>query len=136
MTLTLKFDLLLKNFNLGHNFLIRRDRAFILYMCIACDKDLSHDTIIFDLVTLTLKFDLLLKNFNHGCYLMMVAARRASLSSDNSYLKAGQKSRSRSRGKKICFQQKGLATRNTHVKYESPISFGSKVIAKVKFFQK
>ena len=26
--------------------------------------------------------------------------------------------------KKICFQQKGLATRNTHAKYESPISFG------------
>ena len=40
---------------------------------------------IFDLVTLTLKFDLLSKNFNFGCYLMMVAARRASLSSDNSY---------------------------------------------------
>ena len=30
---------------------------------------------------LTLKFDLLLKNFNVGCYLVMVAARRASLSS-------------------------------------------------------
>ena len=40
----------------------------------------------FCLVTLTLKFDLLLKNFNLGCYLMMVAARRASLSSDNSYI--------------------------------------------------
>ena len=36
--------------------------------------------------------------------------------------------------KKMCFQQKGLATRNTHVKYESPIYFGSKVIAKVIFF--
>ena len=31
-------------------------------------------------------FDLLLKNFNLGCYLVMVAARRASLSSDNYYL--------------------------------------------------
>ena len=40
---------------------------------------------IFDLVTLTLKFDLLLKNFNRGCYFVMVTARRASLSSDNSY---------------------------------------------------
>ena len=49
-------------------------------------QDLSHGTIIFDLVTLTLKFDLLLKNFNHGFYLVMVAARLASLSSDNSYL--------------------------------------------------
>ena len=38
VTLTLKFDLLLKNFNLGYNFLIRSDWAFILHMCIACDK--------------------------------------------------------------------------------------------------
>ena len=29
-------------------------------------QDLSHHTIIFDLVTLTLKFDLLFKNFNLG----------------------------------------------------------------------
>ena len=35
---TLKFDLLLKNFNLGHNFLTRRDKGFILHMCIPCDK--------------------------------------------------------------------------------------------------
>ena len=27
-----------KNFNLGHNFLTIRDRAFIFHMCIACDK--------------------------------------------------------------------------------------------------
>ena len=56
--MTLKFDLLLKNFNLGHNFLNRSDRAFLLHMCfyIQC-------TVIFDLMTLTLKFDLLLKNF-------------------------------------------------------------------------
>ena len=52
------------------------------------------------------------------------------------FSKVGQKLRSRSRGKKICFQQKGLAKINPHVKYESPISFGSKVIAKVKFFSK
>ena len=38
MTLTLKFDLLLKNFNLGHNFLTTSDRAFILHMCITCDN--------------------------------------------------------------------------------------------------
>ena len=36
--------------------------------------------------TLTFKFDLLLKNFNLRFYLMIVAARRAVLSSDNSYL--------------------------------------------------
>ena len=52
------------------------------------------------------------------------------------FSKVGQKSRSRSQGKKFWFQQEGLTTRNTHVKYESPISFGSKVVAKVKFFQK
>ena len=49
-------------------------------------QDLSHGTIIiFDLVTLTLKFDLILKKLNLDCYLVMVAARRASLSSINSY---------------------------------------------------
>ena len=36
--LTLKFYLLLKNFNLGHNFLTRRDRTFTLHLCIPCDK--------------------------------------------------------------------------------------------------
>ena len=61
VTLTLKFDLLLKNFNLGYNFQTRSDRAFILHMCVPCDKTFQHGTIIFDLVTLTLKFDLLLK---------------------------------------------------------------------------
>ena len=43
--------------------------------------------------------------------------------------------RSRSRGKEFWFQQEGLARRNTHVKYKSPISCGSKVVAKVKFFK-
>ena len=38
VTLTLKFDLLLKNFNLGYNFKTRSDRAFILHMCVPCDK--------------------------------------------------------------------------------------------------
>ena len=38
VTLTLKFDLLSKNFNLGHNFPIRRARDFILHLCIPCDK--------------------------------------------------------------------------------------------------
>ena len=27
-----------KNFNLGHNFITRRDKAFILHMCVACVK--------------------------------------------------------------------------------------------------
>ena len=38
VTLTLKFDLLLKNFNLGHSFLIRRGRAFIFHIYIQYDK--------------------------------------------------------------------------------------------------
>ena len=75
LTLTLKFDLLLKNFNLGHHI------AHVYCLC----QELLHGTMIFDL-TLTLKFDLVLKNFNGGYYLMMVAARRASLSSDNSLI--------------------------------------------------
>ena len=54
--------ILLKNFNLGHNFLARSDRAFILHMCISCETTFQGTcTIIFYLVTLTLKFDLLLK---------------------------------------------------------------------------
>ena len=38
VTLTLKFDLLLKNFNLGQAFQTRRDGTFILHMCIPRDK--------------------------------------------------------------------------------------------------
>ena len=44
------------------------------------------------------------------------------------------KSRSRSRGQKLWYHVKGLATRNTHVQYESPITSGKKVMAKVKVF--
>ena len=66
VTLTLMFDLLLKNFNLGHSFLTRRVRTFILHMYIPCDKTFPWVPIFFYLLTLTLKFDLLLKNFNLG----------------------------------------------------------------------
>ena len=38
VTLTWKFDLLLKNFNLDHNFQTRSDKTFILHTCIPCDK--------------------------------------------------------------------------------------------------
>ena len=38
VTLTWKFDLLFKNFNLGHNLWTVGDRAFIFHMCIPCDK--------------------------------------------------------------------------------------------------
>ena len=81
VTLTLKFDILLKNFNLGHNFLTRRDEAFILHI-VTRPFTWYHN---FDPVTLILKFDLLLKNLNLCCYLVMVATWRALLSSDNSY---------------------------------------------------
>ena len=40
VTLTLKFDLLLKNFNLGLNFQTKSDTAFVLHMCNPCDKTL------------------------------------------------------------------------------------------------
>ena len=33
------------------------------------------------------------------------------------------------------YRGKGLVTRNTHVKYESPICYGSKVMIKVKVFK-
>ena len=38
VTLTLKFDLLFKHFNLGHNIETVRDRAFIFHMYIPCEK--------------------------------------------------------------------------------------------------
>ena len=44
----------------------------------------------------------------------------------------GQTTRSRSQGKKQWYPQKGLITRNTHVKYQSSSTYCSKVISKVK----
>ena len=38
VTLTLTFDLLLKKLNLGYNFWTKRDKAFILQVCIPCGK--------------------------------------------------------------------------------------------------
>ena len=37
-------------------------------------------------------------------------------------------------GQKLWYQTKGLVTSNTHVQYESSISSGKKVMAKVKVF--
>ena len=42
---------------------------------------------------------------------------------------------SRSRGQKLWCHVKDFVTRNTCVQYESPISPGKKVMAKVKFFK-
>jgi hypothetical protein len=38
VTLTLKFDPLFKNFNIGLIFLMVSDRAFLFYMHVTCDK--------------------------------------------------------------------------------------------------
>ena len=59
LTLTLKFDLLLRNFNLGYSFLTRKGRAFIFHIHIPCDKTFPWGSRLFDLVTLTVKFELL-----------------------------------------------------------------------------
>ena len=64
VTLTVTYDLHLKNVNSAHNFLTVRHRAFILGKCVLYDKDLSGGTTNFDHVTLTVTFDLHLKNFN------------------------------------------------------------------------
>ena len=43
---------------------------------------------------------------------------------------------SRSQGQKLQYHVKGLVTRNTHVRYESPITSDKKVMAKVQVFLK
>jgi hypothetical protein len=48
----------------------------------------------------------------------------------------GQTSRSRSQGQKFWYPGKGLVTRNTHIKYESPITDHSEDMANVKVFEK
>ena len=50
-----------------------------------------------------------------------------------SLFKVEQQTRSRSQGQNCWHQQIGLAARNTHVWYESPVSYGSKAMTKVKF---
>ena len=58
------FDLLLKNFNIGHNCFVLRDRAFIfgMYVPLVMTR-LFQCHHLFEHVTLTLTFDLLLINF-------------------------------------------------------------------------
>ena len=67
-----------------------------------------------------------------------LAGRQPSLNRSHGYSfsKVGQTSRSRSRGQKLWHNVKGLATRNTHIQYESLASSGKKVMAKVKVFSK
>ena len=47
------------------------------------------------------------------------------------FSKVGQRSRSRSHVQNLWYRRQGLM-RNTHAKYESPISYGKKVILNVK----
>ena len=49
VTLTVTFDLLLKNFNIGHNFFIVRDRAFIFGMWIPYDKTFPTEPFILNM---------------------------------------------------------------------------------------
>jgi hypothetical protein len=74
VTLTLKFDPLFKNFNIGHIFWMASDRAFIFHIHV-CSlwQDLSIGIKNFDLVTL--KFDPLFKNFSIVHIFWMVSDR-------------------------------------------------------------
>jgi hypothetical protein len=73
VTLTLNFDPLFKNFNIGHIVGMASDRDFICVCTLW--QDLSVGTIIFYLVTLTLKFDPLFKNFNIGHIIWLASDR-------------------------------------------------------------
>ena len=53
-----------------------------------------------------------------------------------SFWKVGHTSRSRSLSQKLWYDEKGLVTRNTHVKYESTIYHGSVVKTEVNFFER
>ena len=67
-----------------------------------------------------------------------LAGRQQSLDRSNFkvFSKVGQTSRSRPQGQKLWHHVKGLVISNTHMQYESPITSGKKVMAKVKFVQK
>ena len=68
VTLTVTVDLFLKNYDMGLNFFILRNRAFIQCIWHVCSlwQELSDGTLNFEHVTLNVTFDLLLKNFNTG----------------------------------------------------------------------
>ena len=58
------------------------------------------------------------------------------LKEKNKFLKSRSTAKVKATRKKIRFQQKGLVTRNTHVKYESCINCHSNVIPNIKVFKK
>ena len=57
------FDLLLENFNMGHNFFILRDRAFKVGICVPIWQGISDGNINFEHMNSNMTFDLLLNNF-------------------------------------------------------------------------
>jgi hypothetical protein len=61
VTLTLVFDLIIKNFNLGYNISMVSTRALIFHMSVHCDKTFPWAP-NFNLVILTLV--LIFENFN------------------------------------------------------------------------
>ena len=91
----------------------------------------------------------LIKNFGmngnaspQGMYMLNTKALPLTLSNDSKvttnvkvFRHLGKRSWSRSQGENFWYEQKGLITRNVHVKYESPTTNGSKVIANVKVFR-
>jgi hypothetical protein len=75
VTLTMMFDLLVKNLNLGYNFQMVCTRMLIFHRNVPCDKIFSWVPTFFYFVSLTLIFDLLIKNFNLGYNFQMVCTR-------------------------------------------------------------
>ena len=67
VTLTsLKFNILLKIFSLGHNLLTWRNRASMFHVCALLVTRPFMSYHIFGIATLTLKFDYFSKTFNHS----------------------------------------------------------------------
>ena len=73
-------------------------------------------------------------HMEHICQIWMPSLLQ--LESYGQCWKVGQRSRSGSHVQNSWYRRKGLVTRNTHAKYESPISYDEKVMASVKVFQK
>ena len=94
VTLTYKFDLLLKNFNLDHSFVTRRGRSFIFHICIPCSKTFNvvpwfwcSDLDLEGWPTfkkIVLDYDFWIRGVTYCCYLHMVPAGELCCLSDNS----------------------------------------------------
>ena len=76
VTLTFEFDLLLKNFNIGNNFWMVSDRAFIfhIYIYIPCDKTFPLIPKFLTLWLGPLRLTYFKKNFNQGYISLTIRA--------------------------------------------------------------